>query len=120
MNGDCVYCGMPALETDHVPPRCFRTGLAGAVEFLVVASCAECNSILGARPLFTLKARKRFVREALRKKYRRVLRMPNWHYSELDDLDGRLEQFVRNSQTSRGVIEMRIDFSKVGDTGASV
>ena len=106
----CVYCGMPSQETDHVPPKCYRKWLAGCVEFLIVASCRECNALLGKRPLYTLEARQEFIRRALRKKYHRFLSMPDWRRSELNELEGRLEQFVRNSQTTREIVEMRLSY----------
>lgn len=70
----CYYCGVPADTIDHVPPRAARpaiiqTGLTSRYPFVEIPSCRECNCLLGARPLWLVKQRKKFVKGALKRRY---------------------------------------------------
>ena len=76
----CWYCGVPSDSIDHVPPQRIRDFLVERkitkYRFAEVWSCRECNSLLGARPIWDVHRRKRFIKQALRKKYRRYLAIP--------------------------------------------
>jgi len=44
MNKLCIYCGQrPAIEPDHVPPKCFFP-IPRPSNLITVPSCRECNS----------------------------------------------------------------------------
>jgi hypothetical protein len=67
-SGDvCYYCGDPFEHGDHCPPIKWVRQLGpdhpafADSEWAVVPSCAECNYLLGAKDLFTLGERIRFV-----------------------------------------------------------
>jgi len=49
----CVYCGDVASHMDHRPPISIADDERASVHMLV-PSCAECNLLLGDKPLFTI------------------------------------------------------------------
>lgn len=110
----CAYCGVPATSTDHVPPRSARQrivdlGLCNQFKFQEVPCCAECNSVLGARALWTVTQRKRFIKAYLKRKYRKYINMPSWD-GEPDTVKGRLRSYVVASQITRDVVRSRLSW----------
>lgn len=84
----CHYCGMPADTVDHVPPRSVRPIIlqqaATRWPFLEVPACHECNCLLGNREPWTIVARKKVIKEKLKRRYRRYLKIPDWTPQELE------------------------------------
>lgn len=94
----CTYCGMPANTIDHVPPISARPILTSMGvsrwDFLEVPSCHECNSAIGAKALWTVRERKQWIKGFLSKKYKRILKMPNWTEEEISELGRGLKDHV--------------------------
>lgn len=93
----CTYCGVVSDSMDHVPPLHYVARLAEIGEEpesdpVLVPACRECNGALGGALVFTMTARRKHVKDRLRKKYRAQLRMPGW---DADDLDGMTPEMVR-------------------------
>lgn len=104
----CYYCGCPSTSIDHVPPQnsrreIFLQNLQSKYPFSEVRSCRECNSLLGARGLWTLPSRKKFIRRTLRLRYKKLLKMPDWEPEQLDELGETLR-----SQVQAGIIMKKI------------
>jgi hypothetical protein len=111
----CRYCGMPADTIDHIPPRAARErlqelGLAARFPDIEVWCCHECNCLLGARALWTIELRKRFVKLALRRKYARFLRIPSWTDAEISRLGPNLKDSVLAGIIMREMIEERLQY----------
>lgn len=111
----CYYCGVPADSVDHVPPQCQRPileslGLKGRYEWVQVWACRECNSLLGARAIFTVRERKKFIKGALRRRYRKYLRIPEWHHSELAELGPTAKSYVISGIVTKELVEKRINW----------
>lgn len=113
----CTYCGVPAESVDHVPPRAYRlailadSALRGRYPFIETPSCCECNSLLGARPLWTIKDRKRFLKGAIRKRYAKYLRIPDWEQGELRELgSGWLRNYVETGLLIREITKQRLSW----------
>lgn len=109
----CHYCGCPADSVDHVPPRAYRpaiieTGLQARYPFTEVYACRECNVLLGARALWTLPKRKKFIKRALRLRYRKLLRIPEWTDSQKDELGRNLRGMVEAGDMARRVLMSRL------------
>ncbi len=109
----CIYCGLPADSLDHIPPQSVRPtlvkmGIASRFPFREVWACRECNSLLGYRELWTIELRKRFIKKALRKKYRRYLRIPHWDDREISELGYALQQHVLQGTVIREILEYRL------------
>lgn len=115
----CAYCGMPADSKDHVIPRSYsrmmydvHNSRSKLLETFgeTVPCCHECNSLLGATPALTVPERKKFVKAALKKRYRKVLKMPNWSEDEIDALKGLLQEHVKQRKMHKELIEGRLSW----------
>jgi hypothetical protein len=111
----CVYCGLTASTVDHVPPSSVRPtlihlGLALRFPFQEVRACAECNSALGARPLWTVGSRRAYIKQWLRNRYARYLRIPDWTDSELAKLSPDMQTFTLQGLAVRDVTRQRIGY----------
>ena len=111
----CYYCGLPGTTVDHVPPISFRSrlrdfGLAGRYPEYEVHACHECNCALGAKPLFSLGERKRYVKGWLKRKYERFLRQPPWSDGELAELGYTLRTKVLSSLLAAEVTKARVQW----------
>lgn len=111
----CFYCGCPAGTTDHVPPRSVRPFLIvekldKKYPFIEVDACSECNALLGARAIWTTKKRKRFIKLALRMRYKKFLRQPSWSEDELNPLGRTLRSYVEMRAIARTVLVQRLQW----------
>ena len=112
----CFYCGLPASTVDHVPPKNLRDrveilGLSNRYTFHEVQACFECNtSALGGRAIWTLSARKQFVKRWLRKRYKRLLGAPKWTDREIMELGYMLRTSVLSRQLAAEILRARIDW----------
>lgn len=109
----CRYCGCPADTVDHVPPQSARPilvthGLQPNYPFIEVDACRECNTLLGNRALWTVPKRKRFIRRALRLRYRRLLRLPAWSPEQLAELGHNMRSFVSAGLIAKAVLLDRL------------
>lgn len=103
--GVCAYCGEYALEIEHVIPR------AIGMPTWTVMSCQECNSLANAFPAACFTDKRDHIRAKLRKKYARVLRMPEWDDSEIEELGPGLRSYVKAHHDARRVVSERISFT---------
>jgi hypothetical protein len=115
----CCYCGMPSDSIDHIPPRAARpriieAGLASRYVFIEVDACRECNSLLGARTLWTLRSRKTFIRKALSRRYAKFLRIPDWDSSELASFSQRsmLRGYIERGLIVRDIVRQRLKWNE--------
>lgn len=111
----CVYCGAAGTTVDHVPPQSARSrilefGLVARYPFQEVRACGECNSVLGARGLWTLTERRRFIKQALRRRYADVLRIPDWTDTELAQLSNGLRGYVLSGLYVREFVRERVAY----------
>ena len=117
----CYYCGLPATTKDHVLPQMIReqlrdlgpqvlAELTAAFRVETVDACRECNSLLGAHYDRTLGIRKARLKDALRRRFRRLLAMPEWGLDELKTLQGALQQQVESYVVMRQVVRSRIEW----------
>ena len=117
MLGDpCTYCGVEAFTWDHVPPlsqySLLDEELREESNPRMFPCCQECNSFLGARLLLTVKARRKFIKEKLQKKYRKFLSMPKWDEDELEELSERLADDIRRASIFAEYIKGRLTFHR--------
>jgi hypothetical protein len=116
----CYYCGSPANTVDHVVPRSLLADLAALSDEAVTAvlvhpgrtmtvpACRECNCLLGSQYFSTLAARKAWLKERLRRRYRRVLQMPDWAEEELEELRYNLRVAIEASLARRDTVRQRL------------
>jgi hypothetical protein len=60
-------------------------------------ACRECNAVLSACPLVSLKERRRYLFNKFIKRHKKLLNMPNWELSEIAELEGFVKNFVMES-----------------------
>jgi hypothetical protein len=86
----CIYCGVASSEWDHVPPLHYVERLdddqIDALDLRLLPCCSECNTFLSGIILTTVKARRNYVKDRLRRKYRSWLEMPEWSPDEIGEL----------------------------------
>lgn len=86
----CVYCGLPSVGFDHVPPLHYVDRLRECdLEVATLRkfpACEECNKILGGVVVHTLTGRRGYVKQRLRKRYRSHAEMPEWSEDEIAEL----------------------------------
>ena len=115
----CYYCGLLAWETEHTVPKSLINAavISGDLDSyfemirgrkLVVASCIECNRLLGKRYDPSLKARKARLKTLLRVKYRKILERPRRKDSETDDLGRTLFDYVTGLNNLEQLIRYRL------------
>jgi hypothetical protein len=96
-----------------VPPRSIRErltelGLAGRYTFQEVQACRECNCALGAKAIFALDDRKRYVKAWLRKRYQRYLKIPQWSDGELREIGHTLREHVLSGVLIAELVRARL------------
>ena len=115
----CVYCGQRASAEDHVIPRSHIAKLLGILtlpKLVTVPACSECNSLVGAKLFKTLGAKRRYIQARLRKKYHRVLKMPNWSFREMEQITcPNLLAQIQNGLRQREVLRSRVRWRNVGN-----
>ena len=102
---DCHYCGAPATTKDHIIPISYnyngRPNNANAKGGKTVDCCRECNSLLGAKALFTIEERAHELAECLERRYKKELNAPVWADEDLEELGPNLRKQVEAKQFLR-------------------
>ena len=75
-----------------------------------VPACKECNYILGNSLQNSLEARKAELKIRLKKRYKKLLEMPLWDDSELNELGPGLRKSIETALSKRARILIRLDF----------
>lgn len=100
----CAYCGESATDREHVLPK-----VAGG-DF-TVPSCRECNILAGSKIHLSFEERRAYIRARIEKRYRRLLRQPEWSRDEVSELGRALSDVVVASEAARRIIVDRLAFS---------
>lgn len=116
----CYYCGMPAESTDHVIPLSVLRNIRGLPmeqvaeitrnRILTVESCHECNHLLGATVQESLRDRKKYLKERLKKRYAKILIVPDWTEEELMGLGPHLRATVLSGIAHRNRVRIRLSY----------
>ena len=108
---DCHYCGAPADTKDHIVPVSYLLNgrpkkPKGVGE--TVDCCRECNSLLGAKALFTIEERAHEIAQCLTRRHKRELNAPVWTDEEIAELGDSLQKSVKAKQFLRTEVLERI------------
>lgn len=116
----CFYCGQAADSIDHVVPKSLLRDLADDPQakalliargrILEVDCCRQCNSLLGSDYDQTLAERKARLRQRLRRRYARLLNMPDWTDSELGHMGRYLQQYILAHSAQRDWVRERLAY----------
>lgn len=113
----CVYCGGPFECLDHVFPVCVssrldlkcervRKHLAGGL--VIVPSCQECNTLAADMPFVSVLEKRRWIKAALKKKYKGLLAMVVWDADDLDSLGHSLRSSVVSNMHKGYLLRLRL------------
>jgi hypothetical protein len=117
----CYYCGQPGDSIDHVIPQYVLRQLAALADVnitkdilrqraLKVWACRECNCLAGASLQDSLVERKQFIKEKLKKRYKKIIELPKWDDDELSEMGYFLRQYIENMAEFKKFILQRIAF----------
>lgn len=121
----CVYCGVPAECHDHLTPVAFIAKLREVMNIetalYTTDSCSFCNGLLSDQVFDTFVARFDYVKRKIEE--RNTSLAGHWTDKELNQLEGRLRQYVEQSlwadRVNSRVRKQRLQW-KITDNLASV
>ena len=109
---DCHYCGAPADTKDHIVPISYnytqRPNNSPGKGGQTVDCCRECNSLLGAKALFSVEERAHEIAECLERRYKKELKAPVWSEEDLAELGPALRKQIKAKQFLRMEILERV------------
>lgn len=103
--GLCAYCGEYGSEVEHVVPRVSK------LPTYTVLACRECNGTAGDRLFASFPEKQSFILAQYKKRYARVLRLPEWTEDEIDEMGYALRKQIEAYQTVKASIERRLEWS---------
>ena len=109
---DCHYCAAPADTKDHIVPISYnytqRPNNSPGKGGQTVDCCRECNSLLGAKALFSVEERAHEIAECLERRYKKELKAPVWSEEDLAELGPALRKQIKAKQFLRMEILERV------------
>ena len=116
----CYYCGEFGADTlDHTIPYSYyspvsisgvRTKARKNEIVPMVDCCKECNSTLGSKLIIDVRGRANYLKERYEKKYKRILRLPDWEEKEIKKLGKSLRSTVIKGLIEKESIQERLDY----------
>lgn len=119
----CIYCGCHNQAWDHVLPISVAAQLGLSRPNIrkhlfqglnLVPSCSECNSIAGSKPFYSIRAKRKFIQDRLKKKHKQLLRHVIWDQKELEDIGPRMTAEIKKAMRNRYEVEMRVSWPFCG------
>lgn len=109
----CAYCGQVSDTMDHIPPLSMVASMSATGQecqgpFIKVPACRECNTYLTTLIILTVKGRRKYIKDRLRKKYQHFLRIPNWDEEELEEMSPKFADEIRASVKFANAVRMRL------------
>lgn len=114
----CHYCGDPSGCLDHCPPLSWVDVMGigyfweEKIPLVKVPACMECNGVLAAHKLFSFEERRQYLEMAMKRRYKRLLKLPAWSESQIVELKGKLKRFVGSGQAKKEWVEQRLEAMK--------
>lgn len=109
----CAYCNAPEECVDHCVPVWLVAAnphIARGRKFLSVASCAECNGLLGKKVLESFALRKQLLLRKYQKRYAKFLEIPVWDKEETETLGDNLKSLVVGSISVKRIVQRKLTF----------
>jgi hypothetical protein len=105
--GLCFYCGENATEIEHVIPQ--------RLEYptWTVMSCRECNSLAGGEAFVSALDKARYIRDRRERRYRDLLRMPEWDDEELQEMGPTMRRSIRTHQRARDIVRCQLTWEPI-------
>ena len=74
----------------------------------IVPACHECNCALGAKYFETIDKRKKYVKQRIRRKYYRILNIPEWEDYELAQMGPIMQIHINQGLAKQDRIKARL------------
>jgi hypothetical protein len=107
----CFYCGELATTKDHIYPVAAMSYYVDAnvpKKSHIVPSCRECNLIASSNTFRDAEEKCAYIKSKLLSRYAKLLKVPIWDSGEIEQLDGRLRDYVEELQARRRIVAERI------------
>jgi len=85
-------------------------GLSHRYPEIEVYACRECNSLIGARALWTPTLRKKFIKKALARKYRKALKTKIFTDAELKEFGPTMREYILTQSFIAELTRKRIEW----------
>ncbi len=117
----CYYCGQEANTIDHVIPRSLLKHLAAIGDakitdsilgrrILKVPACKECNCLLSDSVQNTVQERKKYLKTKLKRRYQKILRIPEWREDELEEMGNNMRKYIEGALQQKMIIKQRLEW----------
>lgn len=104
--GLCIYCGKPGFTRDHLLPRRW-SGDAKRHFVVIVPACGTCNTVLNDTLTWSITERRALCHARLRRKYAKILRIPDWSEEELREFGSDMRGYIEDGMAKKQeVLEM--------------
>jgi hypothetical protein len=122
---NCTYCKESADTLDHVIPHTYVAKNSKQPRTYskaeVVPCCRECNNLLGPDLYFTIAERADYLYTTYKKRYKKLLSIPQWDKDDIGELNNKLKKYVKASLKEKKRVQTRIDYCQlVRDTAPSL
>lgn len=110
MENVCAYCGCMAEDWDHIIPQAV-VKLLGTSFNMLVPACHECNCIAGYHLFASVRLKRKFIQAQLKKKYAKLLRLPEWSDDELEEMAWTMRVAIEAQQLKIRQLRKRIAYN---------
>ncbi len=118
----CFYCGLPAGTVDHVPALNKVEELRAVYDlqhYTKVPSCQECNGVASDEPHVDIFERRKFLKDKLRIRYKKYIKLPDWEEDEIESLGYSLRMNVESAMSIKYLIAYRLTYGEEQNIKAS-
>lgn len=108
----CFYCDEPATDRDHAPPvawvesNTITQWRKMRIPLVKVLACAECNRLIGSKPLFTTRERLEFLDRSLTDRYEKATNL--WTDEEISEMSPQFAKTIRARRSALIGLHRRI------------
>jgi hypothetical protein len=113
----CVYCGDFNQCKDHVIPVSYNSVYRDYNRNETVDCCTECNTLAGSYPATSVEDKSTYLLQRYKTKYSKILNLPIWDNSELEQLKGNLKMQVKANENKRRLISKKMEHLRISAMG---
>ena len=113
----CVYCGDFNQCRDHVIPVSYNSTHRNYNPNETVDCCNECNRLAGSYPATSVDDKASYLLQRYKTIYSKILNLPLWENSELDQLKGSLKMQVKANENKRRLISKKMEHLRISAMG---
>lgn len=107
----CIYCGSTnSIHRDHIIPKSWSMNYTffNTSSNPIVPACSECNRTLSNIPIHTPEDRADHLIDVYEKKWKKILKMPDWTNEEMQELGPSLRKSLKHSLKEKELKTLRL------------